>query len=237
MSEDKIQVVGLTNPKMNPKTKVKIFGALIGIFVLVIGVGAGIFLVNQNQNVNEKASGNCDNPSSIVQCPAPNGNLYSCNPPDQNNNAQISMCNEAGRVEVCGGKNYCCPTPGGTWTLDMTACVVITPSPSPSPTASPTIMPTATATTSSRTATPTATATATTAPTKTATATATSTSASKTATPTATSTTSSKTATPTSIAQATATPMPIPETGASWPTIIGSGFGLIMILVSVALAL
>lgn len=32
------------------------------------------------------------------------------------------LCNQAGRTDVCGGTNYCCPTAGGSWTTDMTAC-------------------------------------------------------------------------------------------------------------------
>ncbi len=322
MADDKIQVVGLTNPKMNPKTKAKIFGAVIGIFVLFFGVGAGIYLVNQNQNINEKAGityGRCSEGGEA--CPGSDGILRNCHPPEADDTAVLSMCNEKGRVEFCGTRNYCCPAPGGTWTADMTACATPTPaptgtpSPSPVPTASPTARPTATTLPSiTLSATPscnnisyrwtavtgaagyyldlsktsnfsdfvssdrlsastttytfssldsntnyyaritladisnfpqystkgpikttvcaTSTSAATTAPTKTATAkaTSTSTSSSKTATPTTKATT-------TSVAQATATTVPVPVTGVSLPTIIGGGFGIIMILVSIALAI
>lgn len=339
MDDPNIKIVGLTSPKMSPSTKGKIVGAIIGVFVLVVGVGAGIYLVSQNQNPQEKASGNCDNPRTIVQCPAPDGNLYSCNPPDQNNNAQISTCDVKGRVELCGIDNnvvqYCCPSPNGAWTTDMTACSCQAKAPTsltvtdltstsvtlkwvsgsggitrlwvskdsdptgtcasnpsnclvndqhfdlnvneyalsnltpvtkyywrlmtangegcdngtlvanfttaqtststPSPTATSVATATATTTAVSSTKTPTPT------PTKTATPTAKPTSsATATSKATATSTSTTKaTATSTSVAavQATATAAPIPVTGASWPTIIGGGFGIVMILVSIALAL
>lgn len=93
---------------------------------------------------------------------------------------------------------------------------------------------TATATSTSR-----ATATATTRATATATATAT-TNSSATATTTATSTSTSTvkpTSTVKSSATATATAAPIPITGSSWTTILGVGFGIIMILASLTLAL
>lgn len=232
MDDPNIKVVGLTSPKMNPQTKTKIIGAIIGVFVLVMGVGAGIYLVGQNQNPNEQASvtyGRCNEPGSEA-CPGSDGVLRSCHPPEADNTPVLSLCNEKGRVEFCGTRNYCCPVAGGTWTADMTACATPTPaptgtpSPTPVPTASPTVRPTATTR-------PTGTALATASPRPTAT----STSISKTATPT----TAAKTATPkaTNIAQATATAAPIPVTGASWPTIIGSGFGILMIALSIALAL
>jgi len=36
------------------------------------------------------------------------------------------LCNRAGRVETCGGKQYCCPVAAGNWTTDMTKCKVPT---------------------------------------------------------------------------------------------------------------
>lgn len=53
------------------------------------------------------------------------------------------LCNLAGRSEVCGGVNYCCPSVGGNWTTDMTACGT-TPTATPTPTNTP--VPTATPT-------------------------------------------------------------------------------------------
>ncbi len=232
MGDEKIQVVGLTNPKMNPKTKVKIIGAIIGVFVLVIGVGAGIYLVDQNQNINEKAAnyGRC-NEAGAEACPGSDGVLRNCHPPEADNTPVLSLCNEKGRIEFCGTRNYCCPSVGGTWTSNMTACATPTPaptgtpSPTPVPTASPTVRPTATAR-----------PTATTRPTGTAIATATT---RPTATTKPTTTAATKTATPTTtnIAEATATAVPVPVTGASWPTIIGGGFGILMIGLSIMLAL
>lgn len=227
MKDGDINVIGQSNNKPKSKINWKITGAIIGIVVLAIGVIAGIILVRQQQNISEKASGNCDNPNSIVQCPRSDGALVSCHPPDDNGNAQISLCNSAGRVEVCGGRNYCCPSAGGSWTSNMDACAVATATATATPTATPTATATATATSTS-TATPTATPTATTTSKVTATATSTSTSKS-----TATATSTSKTSTPTS----SPTTAPIPVTGIEWPTMLGAGFGIIMVLVSLGLAL
>lgn len=119
---DDIKVVGLASNKVKGKTNWKIMGAIVGIIVLSVGVIAGIFLVRQQQDIREQAGGNCENPASIVQCPRSDGALVSCNPPDQNGNAQISLCDRVGRTEVCGGVNYCCPSVGGAWTTNMTAC-------------------------------------------------------------------------------------------------------------------
>lgn len=262
---------------------------------------------------NTSGIGNCSNPATIVQCPASNGNLYSCNPPDQNNNAQIHTCNVAGRKELCGVegsiKEYCCPSAGGTWTTDMSACsctitamtgmtveqitgttAILKWVPGNAPTtrlwvsknadpvtncavggASNCILNdmklTSTTTqyeltnltpntkyywkigvferegcdlnssvmnfTTSGGSNPTATATSTSGGNRTSTPTATSTSRS-----TSTST-SRATATPRATARATSsgTAFPVPETGADFPTMLGVGFGVIMVLISLALAL
>ncbi len=34
----------------------------------------------------------------------------------------VQLCDQAGRKETCGGRPYCCPSAGGQWTTDMTAC-------------------------------------------------------------------------------------------------------------------
>jgi len=97
----------------------------------------------------------------------------------------------------------------------------ITPTPTPTG-AGPTVTPTPTPTGAGPTVTPTATATGI-----------------RTSTPTATSGIGGggATATATSRATATASSAPIPVTGVNLPTILGTGFGIIMILVSLALAL
>lgn len=60
--------------------------------------------------------------SCTAQCPGSDGVLRSCTPPEADGSSYDSLCNSAGRAEVCGGNNYCCPTAGGTWTTDMTNC-------------------------------------------------------------------------------------------------------------------
>lgn len=296
MADSDIKIVGLSSSKSSGKTNWKIISAIIGIVVLSIGIIAGIVLVRQNQNINEEAAGNCDNPATIVQCPRSDGAIVTCNPPDQNNNAQIQLCNRVGRIEMCGVgssvRQYCCPAIGGTWTTDMTACAVVATA-TASPTASPTIRATSTATTqpaqcgvglscslsstvtgttactqptdsqtlvyccptgktivggacvTSATSTATATSRGTATATATAKGTATATSTSKaTASSKATATaigmskaTSTAKGTATAKASASPTAFPVPETGMSLPTILGTGFGVIMILVSLALAL
>lgn len=208
---DDIKIVGLANPKRSTGVSVKIVGAIIGIIVLALGVIAGIYLVGEQQDVRERAADQCP---EIEACPSGDDPtlLINCTPSE----AQ-SICAPAfqGRLELCGGAQYCCN--GSAWTSDLASCAVATPSPSPSP--SPTAAPTDAPTT---------------APTNT-----------SVATPTATSivtniTTSVPTRTPTTAPASTqsgATAVPIPETGASWPTIIGAGFGVVMILASLILAL
>lgn len=56
------------------------------------------------------------------QCPGSDGVLRSCTPPESDGSSADSLCAWAGRVEGCGGRQYCCPAAGGAWTTDMTAC-------------------------------------------------------------------------------------------------------------------
>lgn len=212
MAEPDIKVVGLSSNKSNNKTNWKVISAIVGIIVLALGVIAGIILVRQNQDIREQAS-------CTAQCPSSGGELVNCyNTADTN--GEVSLCNTAGRIEICGqnastAREYCCPSAGGSWSTNLTLCSI--------------------------SATPTATATATSTATSSASATASATSSgtsltTKTATPTATAT-ASGISTPTSVSQATATAFPVPETGADWPTILGAGFGVIMIFASLFLAL
>ena len=77
------------------------------------------------------------------QCPGSDGVLRSCTPPEDDGSSNDSLCNLAGRVESCGNKPYCCPSAGGAWTTDMTACPTTpTPTLTPTPTPTPTLTPT-----------------------------------------------------------------------------------------------
>jgi hypothetical protein len=209
MENSDVKVVGLANNQPKGKTNWKVVGALIGIIVLALGVIAGIFLVGQQQDIREKAS---ENNQCLEQCPGSDGVLRNCHPPESSGNSEDSICNAAfrGTVRFCGVRNYCCN--GSAWTANMSAC-----------------------------ATPTATATSTSTATATGTSIATSTSTSRaSATATSRSTSTSRataTSRSTATARSSATAFPVPETGTEWPTMIGAGFGVIMILVSLGLAL
>ncbi len=54
------------------------------------------------------------------------------------------LCSAKGRAGKCGGQDYCCPSVGGKWSTDMSACPTPTPIKSPTPIPSITRMPTMT---------------------------------------------------------------------------------------------
>ena len=198
-------------------------GVIIGVLVVVLlglGIFFGVRLVQQNQEIREKAEvASCPGAEACPAAGQPNL-LRNCTPPEVDNSPAESLCNTVGRIESCGGTQYCCPTVGGSWTTNMVACQA-----SPTPTATATVAPT-----------PTPTATSSTTPTG-------SPSGSPTIAPLV-----SQSATPTSTAKATSTGLslaatatptnaPIPATGTSWPTIVGAGLGILVIVGSVLLAL
>lgn len=121
----------MSGRKFNKKRFVFLVGG--SIIFLLLSLWVGLVLVGQPQNIIKKAAGNCTNPGSIVECPRSDGVLVSCNPPDANGNAQLSLCSWSGRVEKCNNVNYCCPAAGGSWTTNMAGCTVIVP-PTPVPT-------------------------------------------------------------------------------------------------------
>lgn len=195
-----------------------IIGALIVLF-LAISIPAGVYLVKQQQNLREKAQEALVCPAAEA-CPVAGepALLRSCNSVATGEAPQDISCStivNVGTTAVCGGTTFCCPSLGAAWTTDITLCAV-TPSPTASPTESLSPSPTVTAT---ATATATASGTPTPIPTPTATATATS--------------VLTSTATPT----ATTTPMPIPVTGTNWPTILGAGVGILVIVGSILLVI
>jgi hypothetical protein len=217
-------------------------GIIVGVSIvvfLVLSVVAGILLVRQQQNVSEKAQTSC-----VEQCPGSDKVLRNCTPPESDGSPAESNCNLAGRVEPCGGRQFCCPVAGGNWTTNMSACATPTP-----------------------TATATSTATATATPTPTATSTGNScnltcgsnsncqsglycysgycrnplcasdsTCGCGSATPTPTATVKA-TGTTTTTTTTQATSRPIPVTGTNWTTFAGIGIGMAAILVSLLLAL
>ncbi len=198
----------VVSPKSKKTGKKGIIVAISLVVFLFAAVLIGVQLVRQNQNLEEKADqANC--PAGEA-CPHPEQpNLLS----DCSGNAvdpEDSLCNAKGRVESCGGASYCCPGPNQAWTRNMAAC----PSPSPTASATASASPTATAT-ASPTGSP---------------------SASGSATPTPTGT---RTATPTvrPTSTSSSTPPPVPATGTEWPTYLGLGVGVLVIIGSFLLAL
>lgn len=221
----------IVTPSKSKKTNLKNLIIVAAVFIFLgAAVFLGVYLVQQQQNIQEKAA-----PSlcpAAEQCPnSKNPNLLqSCHPGESDGSTRDSFCNKAGRVETCGSLStkYCCPAPGAAWTRDMTVCNSLkTPTPSPKPTLTPTptlnpspsVVPTV-----SPTLAPTSTP-----------------KSSATPTPTAKSSTSTPTITPTptstSSINLTPTPVPIPETGIEWPTVFGIIVGVGTIIGSILLAL
>lgn len=74
-------------------------------------------------------------PSSVCPgaeaCPASDGyTLRNCTPPEADGTPQESLCSWKGRIESCGGQQYCCPGVGAAWTTNLVLCGA-TPSPLP----------------------------------------------------------------------------------------------------------
>ncbi|HET7099117.1 MAG TPA: hypothetical protein VFI61_02705 [Patescibacteria group bacterium] len=198
----------ITTPAKSKKGNKGLIIAILVVVFLILSVVVGVILVRQNQNIAEKAvtTGDSNFCPAVEACPAA-GNpslLINCTPGETGSDPSQSTCNVTGRIESCGGAQYCCPASNGAWTTNMTACTaaVIT---SPSPTATSSASPTATASAS-----PTG-------------------SASPTAVPTLGPASTSPTAQSTSL--------PIPVTGTDWPTVVGAGLGVFVIIASILIAL
>lgn len=78
----------------------------------------GTLICSCQINEDNDDSGN----TCVEQCPAGDGVLRSCSPPEADGTPQESICNVAGRIQSCGGRSYCCPAPGAQWTTDMSQC-------------------------------------------------------------------------------------------------------------------
>ena len=113
------------------KNNKKTILAIIFIFVVLILAGAAYYISNQlisRQAVaptapeSKPAAAGC-----TTACPRSDGVLVNCEPPYSSNGTTESLCNSTGRIEPCGGQNYCCPVAGGQWTTDMTKCTTTLP--------------------------------------------------------------------------------------------------------------
>lgn len=230
--------ISTTSKSKKGGSKGVIVAVLIIVFLL-LAVVAGVLLVRQNQNIAEKAG-----PAALAEnCRAGfiQAHKRECkkNCANQNISADLYWINATYGANCGTGtdglpKEWCdydectrssvavTPTPTGTGgAVCQVACVqgkvckngqCVTPGATPTPTA------TATGT-GAATATPTATATATS-------------STGQTSTPTAT---AKATATSTSSAQTTSKPIPV--TGTDWPTLVGAGVGVFVIIGSILLAI
>lgn len=95
--------------------------SIILIVVILLIAGASIYIsskVSQEQAIAPTAP--VSEPAACEdECPRSDGALVNCTGAADGTN--ISTCNEAGRVELCGGKSYTCPAPGGAWALTPTS--------------------------------------------------------------------------------------------------------------------
>jgi len=107
---------------------------LLIILLIVIAIPVAMNLVNKNADNRDMAVGvRC-----IEQCPAKDGVLRNCTPPEADGSSEESLCNVAKRTESCGGKCYVCPSAGGKWQLtDVLKCSTGTNKPTRKPTPAP----------------------------------------------------------------------------------------------------
>jgi len=113
-----------SNKKPKKKSNWKMALGAIILLLVILGTVTGFYLTQQSQDLRQQASEDINECPLAEACPHSNGTLIEC---DSNNVMDISECNSKGRIESCGGNEYCCPTAGGTWTTDMTACTTIEP--------------------------------------------------------------------------------------------------------------
>lgn len=89
------------------------------LFVMAVSISFAVsFKVSLQNSITPNAPSSapkaCDE-----QCPGSDGVLRNCT-----GEMAQSLCNRSGRVEMCGGATFCCPSVGGAWTTNMAACPV-----------------------------------------------------------------------------------------------------------------
>jgi len=136
-------------------------GILVGLVILlflILSIVAGVFLVRQQQNLENQASVlNCPGAQACPVAGQPNL-LRNCSPGNSDGSPVESNCSNTqhvGRIVACGSYNYCCPTLGASWTADLSLCDTATATPvstlAPTATASATPVITASASATPRT--------------------------------------------------------------------------------------
>lgn len=73
-----------------------------------------------SSTTKKKSSASTNSLGCDEQCPGTDGVLRNCT-----NTIAVgeqSNCDSTGRVQACGGRNFCCPSAGGAWTDNMTSC-------------------------------------------------------------------------------------------------------------------
>jgi len=116
-------------------------------FLLLAGVIATVMAVRRVNDLRGQASGPC-NDSNCLNVWVREYKKYqitNCDVPDDKDGDQ-QLCNKAGLIGICRGKQYCCPSSGVKWTSNLSACPTPTPSRTPTPTPTTTPMPTNTPT-------------------------------------------------------------------------------------------
>ncbi|KKU10355.1 MAG: hypothetical protein UX13_C0014G0013 [Candidatus Woesebacteria bacterium GW2011_GWB1_45_5] len=137
----------ITPGKSKKATSRGLIITLAVVLFLVLSIVAGVLLVRQQQDIREKAAQIKTCPQ-IEACPDPQDpkTLRNCTPPEIGNNPTDSLCTASfkGRIESCGGRQYCCQ--GQVWVLDMSACASATATATAAATATGTAAATSTAT-------------------------------------------------------------------------------------------
>ena len=107
-------------------------GAYISCTISGTPVKAGLYKITAKVQDDKGASSSKSftltiTPSAISckqECPGADGVLRSCTPPEADGTSSDSLCNYRGRLETCGNVSFCCPSAGGKWTKDLSACKI-----------------------------------------------------------------------------------------------------------------